>query len=248
MPPKDYRKCIACGKHPSYGYPGMKRTEARWCAKCAPDGAEDIVSKRCEGHRQGAPCTTTKPRFDYPEKKPTEARYCALCKKEGMVNVKSRKCECGAATDPRFGLAGEATKWCSKCPNKPPEAINKKLKKKKEKGRKGAFLYLAEPLGVGYFKFGVTSDIDQRRRDWGTYYCLYEYRLFECVDMKQALAAEKSYKIKAKREGISLGEETVLAGDERLPGDDRSYVDECVSFFTQEMRLAQTHAGSNEDP
>ena len=56
-------------------------------------------------------------------------------------------------------------------------------------------------------------------KKWATYYGLYEYRLYECVDMDRAVSAEKSYKLKAKRDRISLGEETVLAGEERLPED-----------------------------
>ena len=124
---RERRKC-ECGKaQPSFGNPGDKPKDARWCAKCKPATAVDVVSKKCE-------CGKAYPSFGNPGDKPKDAKWCAKCetKPETAVNVVSKKCECGKA-QPSFGNPGDKPKWCADC--KPETAVNVVRKKKCECGK-----------------------------------------------------------------------------------------------------------------
>ena len=116
---RERRKC-ECGKaQPSFGNPGDKPKDARWCAKCKPATAVDVVSKKCE-------CGKARPSFGNPGDKPKDAKWCAKCKPETAVNVTNKKCECGKA-QPNFGNPGDKPKWCADC--KPETAVNVTNKK-----------------------------------------------------------------------------------------------------------------------
>ena len=54
------------------------------------------------------------------------------CSNINAVNIKDRRCLCGMSMSPSFGLPGEpksAARWCSKCPEKPPSAVDIKSRR-----------------------------------------------------------------------------------------------------------------------
>ena len=91
-------------------------------------------------------------------------------------------------------------------PQQAPRGHQQEAHKNKEEGRQGSFVYLVETLQARFFKFGISGNIGERRRHWGTSYGLFVHRLYKCDD---PISVELEYiKRKAKRDGIGLGEET----------------------------------------
>jgi hypothetical protein len=126
------KKCKKCGKtRPSFGNPGDKPKDAKWCKKCKPETAVDVKNtKKCEK------CGKAQPSYGNPGDKFKNAKWCAKCKPETAVNVISKMCEKCGKTQPSFGNPGDKpkdAKWCKKC--KPKTAVDVANKKCKECGK-----------------------------------------------------------------------------------------------------------------
>ena len=119
------KKCKKCGEtQPSFGNPGDKPKDAKWCLTCKPETAVNVKSKKCE-------CGKARPIFGNPGDKPKDAKWCKKCKPETAVYVVRKKCECGKSY-PNFGNPGDKpkdAKWCKKCkPETAVDVVRKKCK------------------------------------------------------------------------------------------------------------------------
>ena len=97
-----------CDTNGSYGFPRNK--QHRWCKAHRPDGAEDVVNRRClQCKRQ--PC------FGVPGESP---KWCKAHRPEGTEDLLNNRCkanECKLRAC--FGVSGEKPQWCSR--HKPDE-------------------------------------------------------------------------------------------------------------------------------
>jgi len=133
------RKCECGAARPEYWLSGRGQgcNLKLWCKDCPGRPLEAVnQNKKARGGgnwRDGCrlcECGSTAPRFaPAGSTERRQARFCRKCRPEGAVDVKSRRCPCGHLCC--YALPGQPrteAAWCSKCPNRPVEAINLVLK------------------------------------------------------------------------------------------------------------------------
>ena len=128
LTPPNVHRCECGTSFPSFGMPGEKCRDARWCAKCPTKdpAAVNVALKMCH-------CGQSRPSYGLPMESARDVRWCANCpdKPSSAVLLVHRLCECGRAM-PCFGPSGgnrNSAKWCVQCPSKPADAVNLLMKK-----------------------------------------------------------------------------------------------------------------------